>query len=182
MGLPSYVVNFDELSDLIKDYLEKGINVDIGNIALSTDDIERLLNEIKGKIQGVDYNELITALNSLGIKLDGLAGNLGISGIQKIYGKMLEIPAKEGQYTIELKTNGRLTGITYSQSSWNYEDSWDLVIGENKIFDGVRTKEYGENKFFNVFYPIDGTVKFVYNNVSGSSKVLWADFNILEDS
>lgn len=44
MGLPSYVVNFDELSNLIKDYLQNGVKVDIGNINFSTKDMERLLS------------------------------------------------------------------------------------------------------------------------------------------
>lgn len=182
MGLPSYVVNFDELSNLIKDYLQNGVKVDIGNISFSTKDMERLLSEIKDKIQGVDYNDLINALNALGVKLDNLSGNLGISGTQKIYGKMLEIPAVKGQHVIEFKGNGQITGITYSQSSWRFEDNWDLQVGNDKLFESVRTKEYGEHKFFNVFYPINGTVKFIYNNISGTSKVLWVDFNILENS
>lgn len=182
MGLPSYVINFDELSDLIKDYLENGIQVDIGNIAFSTEDIERLLSEIKDKIQGVDYDDLIQALNDLGAKLDGLSGNLGISGTQKIYGKMLEVPAIVGEQVIEFTApaNSKLTGITYSQSSWRFEDSWDLVVGEEKLFTETRTKEYGEHKYFNVFYPIDGVIKFIYNNNSGTSKVVWVDFCILE--
>jgi len=182
MGLPSYVINFDELSDLIKDYLENGIQVDIGNITFSTDDMERLLNEIKDKIQGVNYNDLIQALNALGIKLDGLSGNLGISGTQKIYGKMLEVPAIAGEHVIEFTapSNSKLTGITYSQSSWRFEDSWDLVVGEEQLFIETRTKEYGEHKYFNVFYPVDGVIKFIYNNNSGTSKVVWVDFNILE--
>lgn len=184
MGLPSYVVNFDELSDLIKGYLETGIKVDVGNITFGTKDMERLLEDIKGKIQGVNYNDLITALNALGVKLDGLSGNLGISGTQKIYGKMLEVPAIEGEHVIEFTapSNSNLTGITYSQSAWRFEDSWDLVVGEEKLFTQTRTKEYGEHKYFNVFYPIDGVIKFIYNNTSGSSKIVWVDFNILEDS
>lgn len=185
MSLPSYVVNFDELSDLIKDYLQNGIKVDVGNITFSTVDMEKLLEEIKGKIQGIDYNTLITALNALGAKLDGLAGNLGIIGTQKIYGKMLEIPATTGQHVIEFKSpqKGKITGITYSLSAWNYQDSWNLVVGEEKLFDKVRTKEYGEHKYFNVFYPVKSgqTINFIFNNESGSSKVLWVDFNILED-
>lgn len=182
MGLPSYVINFDELSDLIKGYLENGIQVDIGNIAFSTDDMERLLNEIKDKIQGVDYNDLIQALNALGVKLDGLSGNLGISGTQKIYGKMLEVPSVAGEHVIEFTapSNSKLTGITYSQSAWRFEDSWDLVVGEEQLFTETRTKEYGEHKYFNVFYPVDGVIKFIYNNTSGTSKVVWVDFNILE--
>ncbi|MBD5640313.1 hypothetical protein HYI18_17270 [Clostridium botulinum] len=180
MGVSSYVVNFDELSDLIKDYLENGVKVDIGNINFSTKDMENLLSQIKDKIQGVDYNDLINALDALGVKSDNLSVNLGISGTQKIYGKMLEIPAIKGQHTIEFEGNGQITGITYSQSSWRFEDSWDLQVGNDKLFEGVRTKEYGEHKFFNVFYPINGAVKFIYNNVSETSKVLWVDFCVLE--
>lgn len=185
MGLPAYVVNWEELSNLIKDYLQNGVKVDIGNIAFSTEDIEKLLNEIKDKIQGVDYNDLINALNNLGAKLDGLSGNLGISGTQKIYGEMIEIPAIAREHIIEFKVpkKGRITGITYSQSSWNLQDSWNLVIDEEELFAKVRTKEYGEHKHFNVFYPITSgqKIKFIFNNISGASKVLWVDFNILED-
>lgn len=186
MSLPQYVTNFDELVDAIKNYLENGVNVDIGSIVVPTDQMEDLLSQIKDKIQGVDYNALIEALNALGVKLDGLAGNLGISGTQKIYGEMLEIPSSAGAYTIEFTAPkaGRITGITTSQSAWNFQDTWDLKVGEDTLFTGVRTKEYGENKFFNVFYPVTAGQKidFIFNNVSGSSKILWVDFNILEDS
>ncbi|WP_123053156.1 hypothetical protein [Clostridium sp. JN-1] len=186
MSLPSYVINFDELADAIKDYLQNGVKVDIGSITVPTDKMEDLLTQIRDKIQGVNYTDLINALNALGIKLDGLAGNLGISGIQKIYGEMLEIPASLETYTIEFAVpkKGRITGITYSQSAWNFQDTWDLKVGDNILFTGVRTKEYGENKFFNVFYPVTAGQKidFVFNNTSGSSKILWVDFNILEDS
>jgi hypothetical protein len=186
MSLPSYVINFDELADAIKDYLQNGVNVDIGNITVPTPNIEDLLAQIRDKIQGVNYTDLINALNDLGIKLDGLSGNLGISGIQKIYGEMLEIPASTGAYTIEFMVpkSGRITGITTSQSAWNFQDTWDLKVEDNMLFTGVRTKEYGENKFFNVFYQVTAGQKidFVFNNASGSSKILWVDFNILEDA
>jgi hypothetical protein len=187
VGLPSYVVNFDELAELLKDYLEKGIDVDIGGVTLDSSGIENLLQQISNKIQGVDYTNLVNALNALGANLNNIGGNLGISGTQKIYGKALEIlPITDQlQYTIsfDVPSTGRLTGITYSLSSWNWEDNWDLIVGENKIFTGVRTKEYGEHKFFNVFYPVTGgqKIQFVFNNVSESSKILWVDFDILED-
>lgn len=184
-SIASYVINFDELADAIGNYLENGVNVDIGSIVVPTDQMEDLLSQIKDKIQGVDYNALIEALNALGVKLDGLAGNLGISGIQKIYGEMLEIPSSTGAYIIEFAVpkKGKITGITTSQSAWNFQDTWDLKVADNTLFEGVRTKEYGENKFFNVFYPVTAGQKidFVFNNISGSSKILWVDFNILED-
>lgn len=59
-----------------------------------------------------------------------------------------------------------------------------LKTGDTTLFTGVRTKEYGENKFFNVFYSVTAGQKidFIFNNASGSSKILWVDFNILEDA
>jgi len=182
MSLPSYVINFDELSDLIKGYLENDVNVDIGNLVFDTRALEDMLESIKDKIRDVDYDDLIAALNNLGIKLDGLSGNLGISGT---HGEMLEIPAIRGQHIIELTVpkRGRITGIAYSLSAWNFKDNWDLGIGKEIIFNNVTTKEYGEHKHFNVFYPVTSgsKIKFIFNNNSGSSKILWVDFNILED-
>ena len=188
MGVPSYVINFDELSDLLKDYLQNGIDVDIGSVTFSTTELERLLNDISGKIQGVDYNALIAALNSLGAKLDGLTGTLGLTGTQKIYGEMLDSyyyddsnQANVIEFTVPAK--GKITGITYSLSSWNYQDSWNLEANGVRLFTNVRTKEYGEHKYFNVFYPVESgqKIKFTYNNISGSSRIIWVDFNILED-
>jgi len=187
MGLPSYVVNFDELSSLLKDYLENGIDVDISNVSFNTTELERLLGEIKGQIQGVDYNTLISALNDLGVKLDGLSGNVGLSGVQKIYGKTLNVTYsnEDNQNNIielTVPAKGKLTGITYSLSTWDHEDSWDLKVGEEQLFTTVGTKEYGEHKFFNVFYPVTAgqKIQFIYNNISENNRTLWVDFNILE--
>lgn len=184
MGLPSYIVNFDELSELIKDYLENGVNVDIENLAFNTDNLEKMLESIKDKVQGVNYENLISALNNLGLKLDGLSSSLGIIGKQKIYGNMLEIPAITGQNIVSflVPKQGRITGITYSLSAWNFQDDWNLVVNDDVLFSKVTTKEFGEHKYLNSFYLVKGgdTIQFIFNNNSGASKVLWADFNILE--
>ncbi|KEH99965.1 hypothetical protein [Clostridium botulinum] len=185
MSLPSYVINFDELVDALGKYLMHGVKVDIGNILVNTDTIEGLLTEINNKVQNIDYTDLINALNALGVKLDNLSGSFGVSGTQKIYGKMLKIPSLLGEHIIKFQAprNGKISGITYSLSAWNYEDSWNLIVGQEKIFDEVTTKEYGEHKNFNVFYPINSgqEIKFIFNNNSASYKMLWVDFNILED-
>jgi uncharacterized membrane protein YfhO len=111
-----------------------------------------------------------------------------MSGTQKIYGEMLEIFYHDDidqQCIIEftVPSNGRITGITYSLSTWNYEDSWNLDVEGQNLFTNVRTKEYGEHKYFNVYYPVTAgqKIKFTYNNISQSSRILWVDFNILED-
>ncbi|EKQ52747.1 MULTISPECIES: hypothetical protein [unclassified Clostridium] len=189
MSVPSYVLNFDELSELLKDYLQNGINVDIQGMTFSTTDIENLLKDISNKIQGIDYNNLITALNNLGAQLDGITGNLGLSGVQKIYGRMLESwyisDTKQNniiEFTVPAK--GQITGITYTLSAWSPKDSWDLVVNGNKLFTNVRTKEYGEHKFFNVFYPVESgqIIEFIYNysDDDKSNRTIWVDFNILE--
>lgn len=187
MSVPSYVLNFDELVDLLSGYLTGDINVAAGDINFDTTNLENLLQDIEDKIQGVSYTDLINALNALGTKLDGLAGTTGDTGTQKIYGKMLEIwhTSDEEQanvITFTAPAKGKLTGITYSLSTWNYQDSWDLVVGDTKLFTEVRTKEYGEHKFFSVFYPVEAgqEIKFIYNNNSKNSRILWVDFNILE--
>lgn len=184
MSVPSYVLNFDELADAIRNYLETGINVDVNNISFSTENIENILREIETKIQGVDYNNLISALNALGVKIDALSGNLGVSGTQKIYGQMLQIPASSGSYEVDFiaPSNGKITSITTSQSAWNFQDTWDLQVNGITLFNSVRTKEYGESKYFEVFYPITGgqNIKFIFNNNSGSNKTIWVDFALLE--
>lgn len=187
MGVPSYVLNFDELADLIKDYLQNGIDVDIGSISFSTTDIERLLSEISNKIQGINYDDLINALNNLGAKLEGLTGDLGLTGTQKIYGEMIEsyfydIDHQNNIIEFTVPSKGKITGVTYSCTSWDYRDSWDLTVDGVTLFSKARTKEYGEHKYFTVFYPVESgqKIKFIYNNVSESSRVIWVDFNILE--
>lgn len=186
MGVASYVINFDELADLLKAYLSNGVDVDIGSISMDMAGMENLLRDIESKIQGVDYTSLIAALNQLNTTLGGLSGNLGMSGTQKVYGYMLELVSDsdtpQQTITFNVPATGQITGVTYSLSAWNYEDTWDLLVGDTTLFKGVRTKEYGEHKFFNVFYPITAgqDIKFVFNNTSTSSKILWVDFEVLE--
>ena len=59
MGVPSYVINFDELSDLLKDYLQNGIDVDIGNVTFST--AELLIQ--------TNWTWITSIIQSLGLRL-----------------------------------------------------------------------------------------------------------------
>ncbi|EKS4345285.1 hypothetical protein [Clostridium sp. CTA-6] len=192
MGLPSYILNWDELDPILKDYLENKIDVDIGSLSVDTSKIEELLEGIKGQIPEIDYTNLISSLNNLAKQLESLSNNIGISGTQKVYGKMLEIPAINKSYPIIFKASkkGKITGITYSLSTWHFLDTIDLSVVKDiestseVLFDNMRTKDFGENKVFNVFYNInkDDEIVFNFKNNSGTSKILWVDFNILEDN
>lgn len=185
MSTPSYVINFDELVDLLSEYLRNGINVNVGDVVVDTSQLQALLEEINNKIpEGIDLSELLQVLKDLNIFVEDIGNKLGIDGEQRVYGEMLEIPAMKGKYKIEFKPekDGFITGIAYSQSAWNYEDNWCLDVNDKRIFSNIYTKEYGENKRFSNIYPIkEGeTVYFIYNNNSSSNKVVWVDFEILE--
>ncbi|EPY2277926.1 hypothetical protein ACXAT3_002678 [Clostridium sporogenes] len=190
MGLPSYILNWDELDPILKDYLENKIDVDIESLSIDTSKIEELLENIKEQMPEVDYSNLIASLDNLAKQLESLSNNIGISGTQKVYGKMIEIPAINKNYPVTFKVpkKGKITGITYSLSAWHFLDTIDMTIikGDNTLevlFDNMRTKNFGENKVFNVFYSINKDEEIIFNfkNNSGTSKVLWIDFNILED-
>lgn len=190
MGLPSYILNWDELDPILKDYLENKIDVDIESLSIDTSKIEELLENIKDQMPEVDYTNLIASLDNLAKQLESLSNNIGISGTQKVYGKMIEIPAINKNYPVTFKVpkKGKITGITYSLSAWHFLDTIDMtIIKEDNtlevLFDNMRTKNFGENKVFNVFYSINKDEEIIFNfkNNSGTSKVLWIDFNILED-
>jgi len=190
LGLPSYILNWDELDPILKDYLENKIDVDIESLSIDTSKIEELLENIKDQMPEIDYTNLIASLDNLAKQLESLSNNIGISGTQKVYGKMIEIPAINKNYPVTFKVpkKGKITGITYSLSAWHFLDTIDMTIikGDNTLevlFDNMRTKNFGENKVFNVFYSINKDEEIIFNfkNNSGTSKVLWIDFNILED-
>lgn len=182
--MPAYVLNFDELAELIKGYLQNGITVNAGDITLNTDDLKALLEQIKDKLSDIDYSTLVNALNSLGAKIDTLNSSIGKEGTQKIYGNIFEIPSAPGDqvYNFKVPQNGKLANIAYSLSAWNYQDTWSLQINGQTLFNNVTTKEYGENKEFENFYSLNAsdTISVIYHNNSAAAKILWMDFSILE--
>lgn len=105
-------------------------------------------------------------------------------GIQKIYGKSLDIPATVGDYTIEFKPrkNSSITDIKYSASAWNNGDNWDLVINGETFFHTIYTKGIDENKHFIKYHDvkIGDSIKVIFHNKSASSKVISIDFGLLE--
>lgn len=190
-SVASYVLNFDELANKLVDYLKNGIQVNLGNVTVDTSTMEMLLTDIRDKIQGVDYADLINALNNLGAKLDGIGANLGINGIQRILGFSYNLGAIE-EKIIEFNLNikGFLNGITFFQSAvaLGGSDNFDLIIEDNgtetPIFSNVYPKGFGEYKNMDVFLPITSSakVKIVYHNVSKNNKILWFDFHVVEST
>lgn len=161
MGLPHYIINFDELNDMIGDK----INI---NAVGKTDNLENLLN---------NYFEQLKDL---------LKQFLNLKFVQKAVGVHSYIPALNFDYEIThtFDRNVILTGITYSQTGWKVIDCWDLYIDDKLLFDSIFTKELGEHKVFNSLYPVkaNSKIKIVYHNNSGNSKQVWYDINYYDTS
>ena len=162
MSIPSYVLNWEELLDIIGDKLQ----VNIEDIELG--DLEDFLK--------ANLDAIIELLNQI---LELLKNR----GTQRVHSISNHIPAVVGVYkfTTTFDYDIFLTGITYSQSGWKYQDSWDLMVGENLLFDEVCTKELGEQKQFNVFYfvPAGTPIDILFHNDSGNSRLAWFDIEYI---
>lgn len=156
MGMPKYIINFDELAKLLGD----GINL---NIKGTTNDLEKLLTDYFDKL------------------LDILKQFLKLKYAQYSIGLHSYIPALQFDFELEhsFDEDVTITGITYSQTGWKVMDCWDLYIDGKLLFNGIFTKELGEHKSFNAFYPVKANkvIKIVHHNNSGNSKQLWFDID-----
>lgn len=189
MSLPTVVLNFDELADALVDYLKNGIVVNLGSVNVDTHTMEQLLQDIKDKIQGVDYSNLIAALNTLGAKLDNFATQVGQNGIANIVGEVYDIGINNlYSWEFPIDFTGYITGVTFSQSnqSYNSKDNINLKLisasGESQIFKNVYAKGFGEYKYLTVSKPVSSGDKLVleYVNESQNNKTLWVDYHCLQ--
>lgn len=93
------------------------------------------------------------------------------------------IPAIVNVYVMERKflQQAYLTGITFSQTGWNAEDTISLEIGGVLIIDHIHTKELGQQKMFRTFLPVNENeeVRILYDNVSGHSKMFFCEIDFV---
>lgn len=158
MSLGSYILNWEELLSILGDKFKIDINdIDLG-------DLENYLGEQFGII--IDLLRQILDL-------------LKDKGVQRIHSISNHIPAVVApfKFTTTFKEDVLITGITYSQSAWKYQDSWDLEVDGNILFEEVGTKEIGESKAMNVFYyvPAGKPINIIFHNDSGNSRLVWFD-------
>lgn len=158
MSLPNYIVNLEEMLGYLEDKIELNVSVD--------------------GIGGSIGNEMATIIDLLKKILMLIYDR----GVQQIYGLRQHIPSVVGVFklTKTFDFDIMLTGISYSQSGWKYQDSWDLEVDGTKLFDSF-TKEIGEHKHFNVFYfvPAGTPINIYHHNDSGNSKLIWFDIEYL---
>lgn len=140
MSLPSYVINFNELADLLETQMEGKEEVRKAEV---------YLGETKTKSFKAD------------------------------------IPPFQNRYVIldwQPERDIKLTAITFSQSAWKGEDSWDLYLKNEPIFVDVYTKELADKKHWEGVEEIAANedVQMFLENRSGNHRHVWVDLEYIE--
>ncbi|MBM7869292.1 hypothetical protein JOC70_000761 [Clostridium pascui] len=178
MGLPKYVLNWDELTAPLKKELLKLIDDAIKDKypEINTDNIEADLEAILELLPSDHYEDLKRKIDAFIYK--------NIVGIQKIEGVYLDIPplVKSTQHDFKYDKDVYLTGLHVDQNGWKKEDRWRLVINKVHLMKNVATKEVGEHKFFNTFYKVNANtpISFILDNNSGNSREIMLDLEYIE--
>jgi len=228
MGLPSYVINFEDLIEPMKKALsEADLNIDAGDIALDgamitldTTGIENQLTTLKTSLDNINgdtstiettANDILNALVAhndgaqlqltdikskidtmlqtlTGIKdlLVGLGGDSVNTGKQKMNGATIHIeatPSNTYGANFTFSSDILITGFTISQSAWNLDDKWNLVVGSLPIMENIYTKMRGEHKQLSKFMPVPTgtTINFSFDNtVTPNSKYVWIDLEYID--
>ena len=177
MSLPKYIINFEELTDDLKKRLLHLIDDELRGKypELNTNDIESLLEDLKGLLPSLQYDMLKKRIENF-IYFEH-------NGIQKNEGRLLDIPpiVMENKENFIFDKDVFLTGLHFNQTGWKKEDTYTLEINKEKIIDNATTKEIGEHKYFNTFYKVnaDTPISFILNNNSGNSRQTMVDLEYL---
>ena len=165
MGVPSYVVNWDELIGGLEDKIQVNIN---GDFNFDFGPIEDVLNQY--------FPDILEILKAL-------AEQTKKTGEQRITGQEQRIySAGDYTFTFRPESDIMLTGLTYGQSKYGCDESYDLIISgpdgaEIKLFDRVPVKDTLQQKLFARFFPVPAGYEVnVILHAADGGKVGWVDF------
>jgi hypothetical protein len=97
-----------------------------------------------------------------------------------IKGFRVEMPAAPGEYPIEytLPQDAELLSIEVGCTGYMDVDYWSFDINGEVVCETIYCKEVAQVKSFGAVKLKAGDVlRFVFNNASGTSKVVWIDMN-----
>ncbi|MCJ8172598.1 hypothetical protein [Clostridium botulinum] len=178
MSLPKYIINFEELTEDLKNHLLSLIddNIRTNYPEINTNNIQDLLQQLKDLLPSVQYEGLKKKIDTFIYRK--------IEGIQKVKGILLDIPAIQNNYTEQFKFDKDvyITGLHFNQTGWKKEDKYSLEINKIKIIDNATTKEIGEHKYFNTFYKVNANtpISFIFHNLSGNSRQTMVDLEYID--
>lgn len=160
MGTPKYIVNLEEFAKLWS------------NLALypslGPDDLKAIEEVIGSRLE-----EIVDLLRQLlEPKDERCFRSIDLS---------LHIPAIVNVFVREavFEQDVYLTGLTFSQTGWNHEDTISLMVGGTRVIDAIHTKELGQQKYFRTFVPVKAgeLVRVLVDNASGHSKMFFCDLD-----
>lgn len=170
MSLPSYILNWEELIGYLKDKINVIID---GELNFDFSNLEDILNKY--------FPDIIELLKAL------VDNTKKPSGVQKMKGYHKQVISNHAYEFIFMPSEDvLLTGITYAQSIYKCDDTFDLILlsDEGKgltLFESLYVKDALQHKLFQLFCPIpEGyTIKLIMNNGSGITKDVWVDFEYI---
>ncbi|HCL4446196.1 TPA: hypothetical protein N2D04_001743 [Clostridium botulinum] len=178
MSLPKYIINFEELTEDLKNHLLSLIddNIRTNYPEINTNNIQDLLQQLKDLLPSVQYEGLKKKIDTFIYRK--------IEGIQKVKGILLDIPAIQNDYIEQIKFDKDIyiTGLHFNQTGWKKDDRYSLEVNKMKIIDNATTKEIGEHKYFNAFYKVNANtpISFVFHNLSGNSRQIIVDLEYID--
>lgn len=98
-------------------------------------------------------------------------------------GERFDIPAliQDFEFTINLPPNNKyeLLSIAFASTGYKDGDSFSLKLNDTLILKNIYTKELGQVKQIQPVRKIDSSIlTFIYHNTTGTSKVIWIDFDL----
>lgn len=98
-------------------------------------------------------------------------------------GERFDIPAliQDLEFTISLPANNKyeLLSIAFASTGYKDGDSFSLKLNDTLILKNIYTKELGQVKQIQPVRKIDSSIlTFIYHNTTGTSKVIWIDFDL----
>jgi len=98
-------------------------------------------------------------------------------------GERFDIPAliQDFEFTITLPANNKyeLLSIAFASTGYKDGDSFSLKLNDTLILKNIYTKELGQVKQIRPVRKIDSSIlTFIYHNTTGTSKVIWVDFDL----
>ncbi|MBU5300242.1 hypothetical protein KQI45_09135 [Clostridium sporogenes] len=178
MSLPKYIINFEELTEDLKNHLLSMLddNIRTNYPEINTNNIQDLLQQLKDLLPSVQYEGLKKKIDAFIYRK--------IEGIQKVKGILLDIPAIQNDYKEQFKFDKDIyiTGLHFNQTGWKKEDKYSLEVNKIKIIDNATTKEIGEHKYFNTFYKVNANtpIFFIFHNLSGNSRQTMMDLEYID--
>jgi hypothetical protein len=100
-------------------------------------------------------------------------------------GQRFDIPALQQDYTftVQLPADNKyeLLSLAFASTGYKDGDNFSLKLNDKFILSTIYTKELGQVKEIKPVRKIDpslDTLTFIYSNITGSSKVIWVDFDL----